>query len=90
MVKGGSEWNRLISATQNAGIYTGLSFAEKLDDNLFMVLTLISPTGAELISHHKLRPSGAERNIFSDGTTDQLTVITSTYGKDGFPICGEY
>jgi nitrilase len=90
MVKGGPEWNRLIGAIQDAGIYAGLSFAEKLGDNLFMALALISPTGDELISRHKLRPSGAERDIFSDGTIDQLKVVTSAYGRVGFLECGEH
>ena len=90
MVKGGPEWNRLISGIQDAGIYTGLSFAEKLGDNLFMALALISPNGDELISRHKLRPSGAERDIFSDGTIDQLNVVTSAYGRVGFLECGEH
>jgi nitrilase len=52
MVKGGPEWNRLIGGIQDAGIYAGLSFAEKLGDNLFIALALISPTGDELISRH--------------------------------------
>ena len=90
MVKGGPEWNRLISGIQDAGIHAGLSFAEKLGDNLFMALTLIYSNRDELISHHKLRPSGAERDIFSDGTIDQLNVVTSAYGRAGFLECGEH
>ncbi|KAF3040451.1 hypothetical protein E8E12_002097 [Didymella heteroderae] len=90
MVVGGPEWVRLISAIQDADIYAGLSFAQKLGDNLFMSLALISPSGDELIFRQKLRPSGVERDIFSDGSIDQLKVVTSAYGRVGMLECGEH
>ncbi|KAF2621870.1 aliphatic nitrilase [Macroventuria anomochaeta] len=90
MVVGGPEWNRLIDAIKGAEIYAGLTIAQKLGDNLFMAQALISPSGDELIFRHKLRPSGVERDIFSDGTIDQLKVITSSYGRVGMLECGEH
>ena len=70
MVVGGPEWTRLIAAITEAEIYAGITFSQKSGDNLFMSQALIRPTGDELIFRHKLRPSGAEREIFSDGTVD--------------------
>ncbi|GKZ26572.1 hypothetical protein AbraIFM66951_002630 [Aspergillus brasiliensis] len=90
MVVGGPEWSRLISGIKETGLYAGLTFAQRLGDNLFMAQALISPIGDELIFRHKLRPSGAERDIFSDGTVDQLKVVTSAYGRVGMLECGEH
>ncbi|KAJ6110593.1 aliphatic nitrilase [Penicillium sp. IBT 16267x] len=90
MVVGGPEWKRLISAIKEVKLYAGINFAQKLGDNLYMAQALISPLGDELIFRHKLRPSGVERDIFSDGTMDQLKVITSAYGRVGMLECGEH
>ncbi|KAJ5088462.1 aliphatic nitrilase [Penicillium angulare] len=90
MVVGGPEWNRLISAIKATKLYAGLTFAQRAGDNLYMAQTLISPLGDQLIFRHKLRPSGDERDIFSDGTMDQLKVITSAYGRVGMLECGEH
>lgn len=90
MVVGGPEWKRLISAIKETKLYAGINFAQKLGDNLYMAQALISPLGDELIFRHKLRPSGVERDIFSDGTMDQLKVITSAYGRVGMLECGEH
>jgi len=89
LVIGDPLWNRLIAGIRNAGVYAGLAFAETIDDNVFMSQALISPTGDILKHRHKLRPSGAERYIFSDGTMDGLEVITSAYGRVGMLECGE-
>ncbi|PYI11620.1 aliphatic nitrilase [Aspergillus sclerotiicarbonarius CBS 121057] len=90
MVVGGVEWNRLIAAIKEVEIYAALSFAQRVGDNLYMALALVSPLGDELIFRHKLRPSGDERDIFSDGTMDQLRVITSAFGRVGMLECGEH
>lgn len=90
MVVGGAEWKRLIAGIKEAEIYAGINFAQKAGDNLYMAQALISPLGDELIFRHKLRPSGVERDIFSDGTIDQMKVITSAYGRVGMLECGEH
>ncbi|KAF7131328.1 hypothetical protein CNMCM5793_004442 [Aspergillus hiratsukae] len=90
MVVDGPEWNRLIGAIKEAEMYTGITFSQRLGDNLFMAQALISPIGDELIFRHKLRPSGDERDIFSDGTIDQLKVVTSAQGRVRMLECGEH
>jgi nitrilase len=87
---GSPEWTRLISAIKEVKLYAGITFSQKAGDNLFMAQDLISTLGDELIFRHKLHPSGVERGIFSDGTMDQLKVISSAYGWVGMLECGEH
>lgn len=75
MVVGGPEWNRLIAANTNAGIWARLAFAEKAGDRIYMAQLLISPSGEVVIHRHKLRSSGSERDMFSDGTIDILECV---------------
>ena len=86
---GDSNWNRLIRGVKDASVYAQLAFAERKDDNLFMSQALVSPLGDILIHRHKLRPSGSERKIFSDGTPDGLQVVTTALGRVGLLECGE-
>ncbi|THY98519.1 aliphatic nitrilase-like protein [Aureobasidium pullulans] len=90
LVLGDHNWKRLIAATQEAGIYAGLSFAELSGYRLYMSQALISPVGDLLIHRHKLRPSGSERWFFSDGTVDGLKVVTTPRGRMGMLECGEH
>ncbi|PLB52510.1 aliphatic nitrilase [Aspergillus steynii IBT 23096] len=90
MVVGGHEWNRLVSAIKNAELYASINFAQKDGGYLYMAQALISPTGKELILRHKLRPSGDERYIFSDGTINEFKVVNTTYGRVGMLECGEH
>lgn len=58
MVVGGPEWDRLIAAITNAGIWARLAFAERAGDRIYMAQSLISPSGEVVIYRHKLRPFG--------------------------------
>ena len=89
LVVGDDNWNHLIAAIQDAGIYAGLSFSELKGDRLYMAQALVSPIGDLLIHRHKLRPSGSERWFFSDGTVDGLKVVTTPRGRMGMLECGE-
>lgn len=51
---------------------------------------LISPAGETLLFRHKLRPSGGEREIWSDGTIHGLQVIPTPYGRWGLLECWEH
>lgn len=86
---GDANWQRLISGIRDASVYAQLAFAEREGDNMFMSQALISPLGDLLIHRHKLRPSGSERKIFSDGTPDGLQVVTTALGRKGLLECGE-
>ncbi|CAG8165341.1 unnamed protein product [Penicillium salamii] len=90
LVVGDANWKRLVDAVKKAGIYAGLAFSERLDDHIYMAQSLISPLGDVLIHRHKLRPSGSERSFFSDGTMDELQVVTTARGRVGMLECGEH
>lgn len=89
IVVGDKQWDRLVDAARRAGIYVNLNFAEREGDFMYMAQSLIGPTGATLVHRRKLRPSGAERYMFSDGTTDGLKVVSTPYGRVGMLECGE-
>lgn len=86
---GDANWQRLINGVKDASVYAQLAFAEREGDNMFMSQALVSPLGDLLIHRHKLRPSGSERKIFSDGTPDGLQVVTTALGRMGLLECGE-
>ncbi|WYZ36141.1 hypothetical protein EsH8_XI_000024 [Colletotrichum jinshuiense] len=90
LVVGSHEWNRLISAVKVVGIWAALAFAERKDNRLFMAQALVSPKGELVMHRHKLRPSGSERDMFSDGEIDMLKVINTDLGRVSMLQCGEH
>lgn len=86
---GDLHWTRILNATREAGIHAQINFAERDGDFMYMSQSLIDPKGEVLIHRRKLRPSGSERYIFSDGTTDGLQVVETAYGRWGVLECGE-
>ncbi|RMD45043.1 hypothetical protein DV735_g97, partial [Chaetothyriales sp. CBS 134920] len=87
---GGPAWNRLISGIKNESIWAALGFAERRGDRLYMAQALISPEGEIVIHRHKLRPSGSERDLFSDGTIRELNVYNIELGRVGMLECAEH
>ncbi|KAF3800067.1 Cyanide hydratase [Colletotrichum gloeosporioides] len=90
IVVGDAQWSRLIAAVQEAGIFANINFAERDGDFMYMSQSLLGPEGDVLHHRRKLRPSGAERYMFSDGTTDGLKVVQTDYGRWGMLECGEH
>ncbi|GAA6041352.1 hypothetical protein JCM8097_007679 [Rhodosporidiobolus ruineniae] len=84
------QWNQLLEAARNNSIYVGLGYTERADDKIYMAQALIGPDGDVLIHRHKLRPSGGERTIFSDGTIDQLEVVSTPIGRISMVECWEH
>ncbi|GKT52833.1 aliphatic nitrilase [Colletotrichum tofieldiae] len=89
IVIGDIQWNRLIDAIRAASIYANLNFAEVDGDFMYMSQALVDPNGQVLHHRRKLRPSGAERFFFSDGTTDGLKVVQTDFGRWGMLECGD-
>ncbi|KAM0335814.1 hypothetical protein ACHAQA_000864 [Verticillium albo-atrum] len=90
IVVGDAQWARLVAATRRAGLYVNINFSEREGDFIYMAQSLLSPSGDVLIHRRKLRPSGSERDLFSDGTTDGLQVVTTPFGRWGMLECGEH
>lgn len=84
------QWNQLIAAAKDNAVYVMLAFSHKEDGYLYMGQALVSPKGKVLLLRHKLRPSGGERGIWSDGTVDEIKVIATPYGRWGILECWEH
>lgn len=83
------EWKSLVDAATANLIYISPAFSHKENGAIYMGQALISPDGSTVV-RHKLRPSGGEREIWSDGTTDDLRVIATPYGRWGILECWEH
>ncbi|KAL4951548.1 aliphatic nitrilase-like protein [Aspergillus filifer] len=87
---GDTNWNALVSAARQNSVYIALAFSELQNNHIFIAQALLSPEGEILIHRHKLRPSGGERSIWSDGTMDELVVVDTLYGRVGQLSCWEH
>ena len=50
---------------------------------------IISKYGEVLHHRQKVRPSGGERNIWSDGSMDGIVAVDTPYGRWGILECWE-
>ncbi|KAL3421938.1 hypothetical protein PVAG01_06094 [Phlyctema vagabunda] len=87
---GSGEWNRLLTAAKENQIYVSLGFSEKTNSSIYMGLAIISKYGELLHHRQKLRPSGGERNIWSDGDIHDIQAIATPYGRWGVLECWEH
>lgn len=86
---GSREWNRLLTAAKNNKIYLALGFSERTNTSIYMGQAIISRDGEVLHHRQKVRPSGGERNIWSDGSMDGIVAIDTPYGRWGILECWE-
>ncbi|KAL4815292.1 carbon-nitrogen hydrolase [Aspergillus spinulosporus] len=90
ITRGDHNWNRLVTAAKRNAVYVALGYSEREGDYIYMAQTLIDPEGEVLIHRHKLRPSGQERDFWSDGTMDELKVVETPFGRVGLLECWEH
>ncbi|KAL2820935.1 aliphatic nitrilase-like protein [Aspergillus cavernicola] len=90
LVLNSPQWNRLTSAAKSNNVYIVPGFSHRDGNHIFMAQALISSAGELLYLRHKLRPSGGERTIWSDGTINELKVIATPYGRWGLLECWEH
>ncbi|KAL3477424.1 aliphatic nitrilase-like protein [Aspergillus californicus] len=84
------QWKSLTTAANSNNVYIIPGFSHRQGNHIYMAQALISPDGEVLYLRHKLRPSGGERTIWSDGTLDELKVIATPYGRWGILECWEH
>jgi predicted amidohydrolase len=89
MVVGSSQWNKLLAAAREYHVWLSLGFMQRDGDHVYMAQALIDSSGAVIQLRQKLRPSGQERSVFSDGTIDQLQVFQTPFGRLGQLECWE-
>lgn len=84
-----TNWNKLVSAARDYNVWLEFGFAQLLGDNIYMGQGLIDSDGEVIQVRQKLRPSGAERTVFSDGSIDELLVHQTPFGRLGMLECWE-
>lgn len=90
MVVGSPQWKSLLAAAKQNNIYLALGYSERTNSSIYMAQAIISNTGTVLHRRHKVRPSGGERNIWSDGQMSGIRAIDTPYGRWGILECWEY
>ncbi|KAK6811812.1 hypothetical protein RU639_012463 [Aspergillus parasiticus] len=86
----GPEFQQLVHAFREAAMYGSFGFSEIANNSIFMAQALIGPDGSLLIHRRKLRPSGVERDIWSDGDPSGFVVQATPYGRIGMLECWEH
>ncbi|GAA5879229.1 hypothetical protein JCM8547_003938 [Rhodosporidiobolus lusitaniae] len=90
LVVGSSQWEQFVAAAATNEVYVGLGYSEREGDHIYMAQALFGPHGEVLIHRHKLRPSGGERDLWSDGTVQQLEVVSTPIGRISMLECWEH
>ncbi|KAL1625086.1 hypothetical protein SLS56_007513 [Neofusicoccum ribis] len=81
---GGPQWRALLAAAAAARVHVALAYSERGATALHMGQALIAPNGTALVVRRKLRPSGIEREFWSDGEGEGLVVVET--GGMTFPM----
>lgn len=89
MSEGDEDARRLAEAAADLGVYLAVGVTEQAANKLFCSTFFWGPTGAFLGKHRKLKPTGPERLIWSQGDGSELTAFETPYGKMGAVICWE-
>jgi len=85
----GEETQLLGQAAADAGVYLSIGVIERDNSSLHCTVLFFGPDGTYLGKHRKLKPTGSERLIWSQGDGSTLTVVNTPYGKMGAVICWE-
>lgn len=84
-----TQWGELVGAARKNQIWLEFGFSMREDDYIYMSQALIDSTGNVVQVRRKLRPSGGERTMFSDGTVDEFKVFQTEFGRLGVLECWE-
>ncbi len=86
----GEEMKKIASVVKERKVYLSLGYSEKdpVTGTLYNSNVLINDQG-ETLNHRKLKPTGAERNIWGDAYQDYFPVMDSPWGPIGSLICWE-
>jgi aliphatic nitrilase len=88
---GDSNWLRLLDAARLIGIAIQFGFSEKSGNLYYMSQALIGPDGSVWNQRRKLRPSGSERNFWSDDVMkNNLRVVTTPLGRISMLMCWDH
>ncbi|KAL4799719.1 carbon-nitrogen hydrolase [Aspergillus venezuelensis] len=89
----GPEWKALMQAFAETKIYGVVGWSERANNSLYIAQTLVGPfangTAGAIHQHRKLRPSGAERNLWSDGDVSSIRTQKLPFGYVSMLSCFE-
>ena len=80
---------RLSAVAAEAGIYLAVGLTERDGNDLYCSVFFWGPDGSWLGRHRKLRPTGQEGRLWSQGDGSELTAFPTPYGMIGSVICWE-
>jgi len=83
--------NSLEKISKAQDVYLVIGITEKVAQNgsLYCSMVYISPKSGMLGVHRKIKPTGAERVIWAEGTGDSLVTFDTKIGRLGGLICWE-
>jgi aliphatic nitrilase len=90
LVVDSKEWQSLRNAARDNEIFVSFGFSERGGDFIYMSQALFGPDGEVLINRRKVRPSGSERGLWSDGDMQGLQVVDTEIGRIGMLQCWEH
>ncbi|MDR1855823.1 MAG: carbon-nitrogen hydrolase family protein [Desulfovibrio sp.] len=85
----GDEIAQLGQIAAETGVYLVVGVIERDGGSLHCAVAFLGPDGAYLGKHRKLKPTGSERLVWSQGDGSTLPVIETPYGKMCAVICWE-
>ncbi|CCA90674.1 nitrilase (plasmid) [Novosphingobium sp. PP1Y] len=91
MTVGDANWLRISAAARENHIHVSFGFSEIAGDYAYMSQTLIGNAGETVLVRRKIRPSGSERQCWSDdGMRANLHVATTRLGRVSLLECFEH
>jgi len=79
----------ILCREQNIFLVIGVTEKQEVSGSLFCSMLFISPSNGLLGVHRKLKPTGSERIIWSEGDAEDLVSFKTKIGKLGGLICWE-
>ncbi len=80
---------KLSLAAAETGVYLAVGVTERDGDHLYSSLFFWGPNGAFLGRDRKIKLTGSERQIWSQGDFNILTILDTLHGKTGTILSGE-
>lgn len=88
---GDSNWQSILDAAANIGIYVSFGFSEIESGYAYISQALIDDSGTLLYNRRKVRPSGTERQCWSDANmSDNLKVVSTPLGRISMLNCWDH
>lgn len=89
LTESGPEAQRLSDLAREHNIFLAMGLTEIEDASLYCSVFFWGPEGEFLGKHRKLKPTGFERLLWTQGDGSILTAVDTPYGKMGSVICWE-